>query len=259
MTTHDMLRTDLNDRGGACMALDERKRRRAPARSAPNRALRSVDPVIPIRSPGPAADADEASPTPETAIAAAVKAAYDAVDRNLEEGRAAAERLRAAMPPPTGPARDPRAIVNRLTYLTKDLGGTAVELIAALIREPEVRTFLDRLGRDDSPRGAAAPPDEAAPVMVSVTQRISSRRPIEVTLSALAASALSAPPAIAGVHALDAAAPSIRGVAFHARADGGLDLLIDVPSDQPPGFYHGAVADRDNHRAVGTLTIKVFE
>jgi hypothetical protein len=238
------------------MALDQRKRRSAPARTGPHRALHAVaDTVKPARPPGPGADAKESPPIPETLVAAAVKAAYEAVEQNVEEGRAAAERLRAATPPLSEPPRDPRAIANRLAYLTKDFGATCVELIVALLREPEVRAALDRLGQPADPRGASAP----TPAAIAVTQRISSHKPIEVALSALAMPTLTVAPLIAGLHSLDAAATPIGGVVFRARPGGGLELLIDVPGDQLAGLYAGTVVDGESHQPVGMLAIKVFE
>jgi hypothetical protein len=239
------------------MSLDERRRRPPPLRTDP---VRSVFPPAGAAAARPPEGVEldrGASPTSDSAIGAAVRAAYDVVDQNVREGRRAAERLRAAASPPAAAAPDPRSIANRLMHISRDMGAAWVELAVAVLKEPEVRAVLDRLAsRPPAPSSAPAP---SSTVMGEVVQRISSRRPIEVTRSPLPARATPAPPGIAGLHALDPALPPIRQVRFGLRPGGGLELRIDVPDDQPPGDYSGTIVDVGSLQPIGTLAVRVVE
>jgi hypothetical protein len=88
---------------------------------------------------------------------------------------------------------------------------------------------------------------------------VSSRKPVELTLSPLPSLAQDAAPAIAGLHALDPARPAITRVAFTRLADGGLELAIAVPDDQPADTYWGTLVDLISRQPIGTLTVRVME
>jgi hypothetical protein len=237
------------------MSLDERRRRPPPLRTEP---IRSVFPPAGDAPARPTAGVEavrEVSQASDSAIGAAVRAAYDVVDQNVLEGRRAAERLRAAASPLAAPSPDPRSIANRLMHMTRDMGAAWLELAVAVLKEPEVRAVLDRMAS----RPAAPAPASAPAAAGEVVQRLSSRRPIEVTLSPLPARSTPAPPGIAGLHALDAALPPISQVRFGLRPDGGLELRIDVPDDQPPGAYSGTIVDVGSLQPIGTLAVRVVE
>ena len=240
------------------MALEQRKRRRAPQRAGPERAPFARAEAVNGAAAGVAIDVDD-GPHPDEGVIvrAAVKAAYQVVEDNIQEGRRAAERLGAAAPPLSEPAPNTRTIANRLMHVTKDLGATWVDLIVAVLREPEVRAMLDRVTLHD--RARPRPADAAGATPTPIVQRISSRKPIEVTLSSLPARSYASPPAITAVYSLNAGVPPIGGVQFGLRPGGGLELQIDVADDQPPGTYVGAVVDVDSQKPVGTLAVKVLE
>jgi hypothetical protein len=81
-----------------------------------------------------------------------------------------------------------------------------------------------------------------------------------VTLSPLAWSASAGgAPAIGGLHALDPAAPPIRGVLFRLRAGGGLEMTLQVADDQPAGAYCGTVVDGVSQQPIGTLSVRVLD
>lgn len=242
------------------MALEGRQHRKAPARPGPNRAAYPVGDAI----NGAIVDTPEARPQPDAdaarghdaVILDAVSSAYRVVDDNVREGRRAAERLRAAPPPSSEPPPNAMAVANRLLHVTRDLGATWVDLIVAVLREPEVRAMVDRLSLQDRPRAQTSPAGWTAPT--SVTHRVKSRKPVEVTLSPMPALNLGAPPGVAGLHAIDPASPPIRGVAFSRGPDGGLEVEIEVPDDHPADVYSGAVVDMESRRPIGTLTVRVL-
>ena len=237
------------------MALDQRKRRSPPARTSPQRAMLPGAEPAPDQKPAKPSRIEDAPAGEDAAAAAAVKVAYAVVDENIAEGRRAAARLRAAAPPVAGPAPDARAVANRLLHMTKDLGSTWVDLILALVREPDIRASLDRMSVQATGRAGASVAPAAG---VAVVQRVSSRQPIEVSLSTLALSSAATPPRIAGLHSLDAGQTPINRVEFRPRPEGGLELRIDVADGQAAGVYAGTVVDAETQQPIGTLSVRVF-
>src|SRR5688572_1874263 len=124
------------------MSLEERKRRSPPARTGPNRAMLPGAEPAPWQKPAGSTGVGDAAAAGDPAADAAVKVAYAVVDENVAEGRRAAARLRAAAAPVVRPAADAKAVASRLMHMTKDLGATWVDLILALVREPDVRASL---------------------------------------------------------------------------------------------------------------------
>jgi hypothetical protein len=152
---------------------------------------------------------------------------------------------------------DVKAVAGRLMHMTKEIGSTWVDLFSAVLREPDVRAILDRLTPHDRP------PTEPAPTgaefkTLAVTQRLSSRKPIEVTVSTLGSGAIVGVPRIGGLHALGDS-PAIQQVGFTIRDGGGLELRISVSDDQPAGDYAGVIMDEGGHHAIGALTVRVID
>jgi hypothetical protein len=177
------------------------------------------------------------------------------LDDNVDQGRRAAERFRAAAPPPTGSPPNTKAVAGRLLHMTREVGVAWVDLVVAVLREPEVKAILDRVTLQNRSRDEPMQePRAAAPV----TQRIASRKTIEVTLSPLPSTGRQ-PPAIGGLHSLDPAPPPIRGVLFGLRPGGGLEMSIEVPDDQPAGAYFGTVVDGVSQQPIGTLVVRVLD
>jgi hypothetical protein len=238
------------------MTTGPRRRRPAVVRTEPIRNVglgpSSTSARAPSPDPGPP---PHVAPSSLSSAQDAVSMAYAVAGENFAEGRLAAERLRAAAPP-LSTTRDVSAVAQRLMHMSKDMGAAWVELIVALLREPDLRAAADRMsGRDRPP--AAAPVSPGPPAWL--VQRISSRRPVEVTVSAMVAAAPALPPLIAGLHSLTAGVPPIGQVVFRNRPGGGLEVQIDVPDDQPPGVYAGAFVDAEAGRPIGALSVRVFE
>ncbi len=236
------------------MAEEERLRRPEPARDGPRRAFNTKAAGRETRPPGPAEPM-----TADAIIQDAVESAYRVVEENVKEGRKAAERLRAGVAAGPEEAESTKAVANRLMHLSKELSVTWVELIMAVLRETELRQLLDRIAPGADRSQTASPPADGAGPSRRLIQRVSSRKPIEVSASPLAHGASAAAPAVAGLHALNPEAASLRQVAFSLRPDGALELRIDVPDDQPVGVYSGAVVDPDSLSPLGTLTVRVVE
>ncbi len=239
------------------MTLNERLRREPPAREKPQRTF----------YPGPSTAKEAAKPavngaamagptTVNDKVSSAVAAAYGVVEDNVREGRLAAARLRTAGHLTAETSPDVKAVAGRLMHMTKEIGSTWVDLFSAVLREPEVRALVDKLTSHDRP--SKEPTPGSSPSTLAVTQRLSSRKPIEVTLSALGTGASVGVPRIGGLHALDGS-PAIQQVRFTVRDGGGLELRISVPDDQPAGDYAGVILDEGGHHAIGALTVRVLD
>ena len=233
-----------------------RKRRSAPQAAGPVRGPVSVRKggdtgAAPAGGFEPLNGAGAAAGPESGAIAASVRAAYAVVERNMQEGRNAAERLRAAGVSQAEPP-NAREVANRMLHLSRDLGATWIDLIGTLLREPDVRSMIERLSTGD--RTQRSPPA----AVITVTQRLSSRRPVEVTLSPLQLPDATRLPGIAGLYSVAAGTPPITSVHFAARG-GGLELNLGIADDQPAGAYAGTVVDADSQAPIGTLAVRILE
>jgi hypothetical protein len=231
------------------MAVVERQRRPAPTREAPKRAVLAPSGEV----NGKETDLRAGAAPNDGVIGAAVAAAYRVVEDNVQQGRRAAERLRAAANETPEPAPNAKAVAGRLVHITRDLGAAWVDLLVALLREPEVRAVVDRITLQDRARPTAS----SAPR--SIGQRVRSRKPLEVTLSALPPLAAGAAPAVAGLHALGAGSPPLLEVSFALDPAGALELSIVVPDDQPADVYTGTVVDVATRLPIGCLTVRILE
>lgn len=232
------------------MTAEDRLRRPEPARTGPKRAFNPLAAAAEAKPPGPAEPM-----TVDAIIHDAVDAAYRVVEENVREGRRTAERLRAGVTATASDAESAKAAANRVMHLSKELSVSWVELIMAVLRDSELKGVLDRLTAQD--RGRVEPAHAAAGR--GVTQRLSSRKPIEVALSSLPIASAETVPGVAGLHCLTPGHPAIVAVGFSSRPDGALELRIDVPDDQPAGVYTGAVVDPGSGEGLGTLTVRVLE
>ncbi len=243
---------------GAEVALNERLRRAPPAREKPERAFHPDSSAMKEAAKPAGNGAATARPKAvNDTVNSAVEAAYKIVEDNVREGRLAAARLRTAGRLTTETSPDVKAVAGRLMHMTKEIGSTWVDLFSAVLREPDVRALMDRLTSYDRPRTEPTPQGPGFTIP-AVTQRLSSRKPIEVTLSLLGSGATIGVPRIGGLHALDNA-PAIQQVRFTMRDGGGLELRISVPDDQPTGNYAGVVMDEGGHHAIGALTVRVLD
>ena len=241
------------------MASKQRLHRRAPDRDRPHRAARSdgasptvrAQPATTVASHGPPSDAKP------SVVASAVETAYRVVGDNVKEGRLAAERLHAAARPPEYEPPGAKAVANRLMHMYRELAMTSVDLIAALLREPDLRTMVDQISLQN--RGPVGPGAATAAGAVSITQRVRSRKPVEVTLSPLPALCPGMALAVAGLHALTPASTPISGIVLVVGADGRLEVNIIIPDDQAADVYCGTVVDVCSRQPLGSLTVRVIE
>ena len=226
------------------MAQEERKTRNPPERDHPDRNAHKQTPK-----------------TVDEVISSAVHTAYRVAEENIRQGRLAAQALRAGDFQRADLSDSAKTVTSRLMHLAKELGMIWIELIDAIVRDPELRAVFDRTSQDRTAQDRApqepASSQSAAPL--AVTYRVSSRKPTEVALSPLTPLPHPVVPAVAGLLSLDLDAPAIRGVLFMMRPDGGLQVSIDISDNQPPGSYVGTVVDRDSQQPIGTLEVRILE
>jgi hypothetical protein len=233
------------------MAVVERQRRSAPKREAPKRAVLARGDEV----NGKETDLRAGAAADDGVIGAVVAAAYRVVEDNVQQGRRAAERLRAAASETPEAAPNAKAVASRLVHITRDLGAAWVDLLVAVLREPEVRAVVDRITMQDRARPAASAPSPP----LSIAQRVRSRKPLEVTLSALPPLAAGGAPGVAGLHALGTGSPPLQEVSFALDPAGALQLEIVVPDDQPADVYTGTVVDTATRLPIGCLTVRILE
>lgn len=241
------------------MASSQRLQRTVPDRDRPHRAVRS-DAASPAArgQPGPTAAINKPSPDAKPSVVTnAVETAYRVVGDNIQEGRLAAERLHAAARAPEQAPPSARAVANRLMHMYRELAITSGDLVAALLRESDARALVDQM----SGQNRHAPGHDAggAAGATPITQRIRSRKPVEVTLSPLPALRPGMTLAVAGLHALTPASTPISGIALVVGADGRLEVDIAIPDDQAADVYCGAVVDVGSRQPLGSLTVRVIE
>jgi hypothetical protein len=221
------------------MANEDRKTRNFPERDHPDRNAHQKE-----------------TKTVDEVISHAVHTAYQVAEENIRQGRLAAEKLRKGDFQTSDISDSAKTVTSRMMDLAKELSMVWVEMIAAIVRDPELRAFFDRTPQDAA-RQEPASAKSAAPL--SVTYRVNSRKPTEVVLSPLTPLAHPVDPAVTGLLSLNRDAPAIHGVLFTIRPDGGLQVNIDIPDDQPSGSYAGTVVDRDSHQPIGTLGVRILE
>ena len=229
----------------------DRQQRPQPARQGPNR---QVPP-----SSGPPAGASGTTPgaadggkTVDQVVADAVRKGYQVVEENIRQGRAAAERVRAGSYGVSEIPSEIRTVANRLLTLGMELGTIWFQLIAAVMRDPKLRTAFEE---DLAPRTAPT----VRPVSPPVAYRVRCSREVEHSLSL---HPLSSPavPAVAGLYSIEPNAPSIsrERVTFRRNPDDSLLVQINVPDEIPAGTYNGVLIDRDTHEPIGTLRLRIL-
>ncbi len=242
---------------------EERMRRSDPARDASIRSSWAGRANAGSNHPAPDAAVDEV-------VAHAVRVGYQVIGENIRQGRVAADRLRAGdysmreLPDELG------QLSRRLLQLTRDLSTTAFDLFGAILRDPGLRSAVERY--DPPPRAgraaASGPALGAVAAGVTGASQVTRQLPLTYNLkgnkqAVATATTLRNPEqptllSATGLSSLNHSLPPLRNVSFAAAADGyGVVATIDIPEDQPPGIYSGVVCAVNTHEPLGTLTVQV--
>lgn len=216
------------------------------------------------------------SETVEQAISGMVQQSSAFIEEQIRAGQLAAERLRDGIANSTQLNADINTLVENLVATTKDVGATWLDLISIIIRS----IGTQRPNGGGSSGGGTPHPPHGPGATVSRTgtsggaTTVSSITPADAAIPGV-------PPQIvvkgANVKSvvLDLRPPSLRFVPFVRQlmaADSKrslsakftlssdpprLVLTVNVPGDQPPGIYTGAIVDSSTNEAGGTLSVTV--
>ncbi len=170
-------------------------------------------------------------------VSESVRAGYDVINRQIEEGKATAARF--ASPDRGGQSRGMPEILERLIRTYSDIGSVWVELLVAATER-------------DQPKAASAPEttaglrdDVGVGVQVrascSVTARARLYRSVTGTLNALP------------LRGAGADGGEIQSVSVEP----GYCVHIDVPSDAKHGTYYGILLEQGADEPAGSLTVTV--
>jgi hypothetical protein len=188
---------------------------------------------------------DPKKPQPRTAnaiIGDAVSLGYKVIEAQIQQGRDAAERVRAGTYSSSDVEADVKKLVNRVLDLVKDLGTAGFELAAATIR-PGVPPHDSQV----------APSPSQAPEVAIETH---SARPLQVTCKLSPPSARFTP-SVPALYSKDPDAPPLRGIKLELR-DNRPVLVVQIPDDQPLGTYAGAIVDMETNQAGGFVSVSIL-
>lgn len=237
------------------MSDPDRITRPPPARETPFR--NSWTGTGPMGGNQPPADA-----AVDEVVAHAVRIGYQVIGENIRQGRRAADRFSAGDYGVRDVPNDLTQLSTRLLQLTRDLSATAFDLFGAVLRDPTLRSALQR---NDAPRAPSGFADWPAPGVPPEGRRV----PLTCDFRG-ARHAVAAPAAlryadqpttlsVAGLWSPNQSLPPLRKISFSAAADGyGVVATIVIPDDQPAGTYSGVVCDGITHLPLGTLTVQVL-
>jgi hypothetical protein len=215
------------------------------------------------------------SETVQQAISGMVQQSSAFIEEQIRAGQLAAERLRDGITNSTQLNADINTLVENLVATTKDVGATWLDLISIIIRSIGTQQPNGGGSSGGTTRHPAGPGVTVSRTGISGgATTVSSITPAEATISGV-------PPQIvvkgANVKSvvLDLRPPSLRFVPFARQlmaADSKrslsanfsvssdpprLALTVNVPRDQPPGIYTGAIVDSSTNEAGGTLSVTV--
>lgn len=224
---------------------------------------------------------DRIAATVKQTIAGVVELGYDVIDKQIRDGRDAAERLRAGLATSTQLNANINNLVEGLVATTRDVGATWLDLISIVLRSVGPQTPCPAPNRDFSVAGQASaihtrtatitktgssgsartisritPADVTSP---SVPPEIEVRGVgvREVTLDLRPPSADFAP-FVEPLRAHGARAAELTGVRFELSADRThAVLLVEIPPNQPAATYTGVILDSSSHKGGGWVHVVV--
>ena len=241
------------------------------SRGSPNRRSRATDDSSTIEQPDPVAA------TVKQTIAGVVELGYDVIDKQIRDGRDAAERLRAGLATSTQLNSNINNLVEGLVATTRDVGATWLDLISIVLRSVGPQTACSAPHHDFSEAGQTrtatatrtsssgsartisriTPADTASP---SVPPEIEVRGVgvKEVTLD-LRPPLTDFTPFVGPLRVFGGGrGPELTDVRFALGPDRTRAVLIvDVPRNQLAGSYTGVVLDSSSHQAGGWVNVVV--
>jgi hypothetical protein len=196
---------------------------------------------------------------------------YRVIEEYLRQGQALAQAMWPSTNGATGLGMDPQKLMERMFQSASDFAALWLEYAQTTMGQvpfapppaqghkhaPHVDSSASK-GPAAPPPGVATakpPPPEPPRVVVGVTSRKRVEVGVEVTPGAASAALVAH-----DLRAAEEGAPRISGVRVHVDApDNRIAVDLDVPDDQPPGTYQGALVDSDSNLQVGKVSLRVIE
>ena len=186
-------------------------------------------------------------------IKGAVDKAYEVVDVYIKEGQEAAKHIRDGVYTNSNAETDVQNLINHWVKLVKELSVTGIEILSIIVRDTRLVPTPGRPA--SSPPGARGPAPQSPSAQIAVETR--SKNPVQVhhQLDTKAAHFI---PLVLPLYSADRTA-SLRGTRFVVGAGGRPVLVIDVPDQQPPGTYTGAIIDALTREERGSISVVVLQ
>jgi hypothetical protein len=248
------------------------KRRRSRKAGAADAHLSRPEPeqLGPKRSMGSAAAAAgyqtgaAHDPTISESVGHAVKAGYDVIAENIEQGRKAAALFRQGQYNVRDVPGDLETAALRLIRLARELSTTTLDICERLLKEIVQSPPPDRAA-DVPPfphsKSAASPARSADPGVMKLAVRFSGARKARALSSTLTRPRRPTAPADLSSTPLaqrDGGAKPIKAVSFETDVSiEGLIAVVVIPAGQASGVYSGLVYAKGDEIPLGALTIEI--
>jgi len=240
-----------------------------------SRALRSWETLFAVPSserertePGPGASSQTDRPASlDDVVSRSVTLGYRVVDEYIRQGQKAAQQLGNASYGPQTMASDAQDLATRMLQYASDFAALWLEFVQVAAVGAPAPAAQTRAG-EPGPEPASSDAAEARPgplprreahaiERTGLRIELVATQPTEVSLEMQPDS--DGQPLI--VHALRTADPEIprlNDVSFIPQsAEHPARLRICVPTEQPPGSYHGLIIDERSSRPVGSVSVRV--
>jgi hypothetical protein len=204
-------------------------------------------------------------PTISEAIGHAVKAGYDVIAENIQQGREAAARFRQGQYNVRDVPGDLETAALRLVRLARELSSTTLDICERLLKELGQRQPPDRadgLPPFRQPASSAPSPAKAPdPGVMKLTVRFSGAPAAVARTATLTRPRRPTSPADLSATPLarrDGRGKPIASVSFETDVSvEGLIAVVAVPARQAPGVYSGLVYAKGEEVPLGALTIEI--
>jgi hypothetical protein len=206
------------------------------------------------RPRGPTSAAPSGSKTVDQVVADAVRRGYEVVEENIRQGRQAAERMRLGTYRSGEIPGEMSAVINRLVRLGAELSTAWFQMIAAVMRDPQLAAAFEDVGQSRPPSAAQPPRRTATP---RITHQIHGSRTCEVSYNVSPLSTPAIPTVPDLVCSEDPQGPPVKVAVRGDPNSGALVLHIEVTDAHPAGTYRGNVIDRNTRKRIGTVELRI--
>ena len=172
-----------------------------------------------------------------------VSIGYSVIQEQIHRARRLAQQMTPGLREAGEPADDITQIFRRMMRFSTDFGSLLADVTEMMTRGSSQRAY----GGASAGGGSEASSAASSRICVEIETRLRSRVTLDLGTRASKDGLL-----VPGLYPLDGEGPPLARIAF---ADGA--LRIEIPDDQPPGTYTGAVIDPTTREPCGTLSVRL--